>query len=169
MAICHQTTLSLPWSWGCGLGTRLPPTPFIYTYDKRKAFSLCSSLSILHAGPKSLQLHADNNQLATKSLPFQNQLKQSLEFFDRIWNNRWLRRVSIILFLNKDHSFKTKIEGGKKIEEYFPEFSTYTPPPDYLGKLCNNDLSRNLPLQCTFFCCLHACSQYVGSHTVRTD
>jgi hypothetical protein len=36
--------------------------------------------------------------------------------------------VSIILFLNKQDKLKSKIEEGKKLEEYFPEFTSYAPP-----------------------------------------
>ena len=44
----------------------------------------------------------------------------------------------MILFLNKMDSLKEKVEGGKfKIEDYFPEFSTYKPPPDASGEHWN--------------------------------
>ena len=48
--------------------------------------------------------------------------------FESIWNNRWLRNVSIILFLNKQDILQEKLEKGKIIEDYFPDFSTYRPP-----------------------------------------
>lgn len=57
-----------------------------------------------------------------------NRLKESLDLFESIWNNRWLRSVSIILFLNKQDKLKTKIEEGKKLEDYFVEFGSYSPP-----------------------------------------
>lgn len=57
-----------------------------------------------------------------------NRLRESLELFESIWNNRWLRNVSIILFLNKQDILQEKLEKGKKIEDYFPDFSTYRPP-----------------------------------------
>ena len=58
----------------------------------------------------------------------QNRLKESLDLFEQIWNNRWLRTVSIILFLNKQDILQDKVRQGKKIEDYFPEFSSYRPP-----------------------------------------
>ena len=33
--------------------------------------------------------------------PGQNRLRESLDLFKSIWNNRWLRTISVILFLNK--------------------------------------------------------------------
>ena len=33
--------------------------------------------------------------------PSQNRLRESLDLFKSIWNNRWLRTISVILFLNK--------------------------------------------------------------------
>ena len=38
-----------------------------------------------------------------------------MELFESIWNNRWLRNVSIILFLNKQDILQEKLEKGKKI------------------------------------------------------
>ena len=31
----------------------------------------------------------------------QNRLREALDLFRSIWNNRWLRTISVILFLNK--------------------------------------------------------------------
>lgn len=40
---------------------------------------------------------------------------------------RWLRTISIILFLNKQDLLAEKVKLGKsKIEDYFPEFANYT-------------------------------------------
>lgn len=59
----------------------------------------------------------------------QNRLRESLELFEKIWNNRWLKEVSVILFLNKQDILKEKINEGKfKLESYFPEFKGYQPP-----------------------------------------
>jgi len=63
-----------------------------------------------------------------------NRLRESLELFESIWNNRWLRTVSIILFLNKQDILREKVEQGKKIEDYFPEFASYRPPQDISDK-----------------------------------
>jgi guanine nucleotide-binding protein G(s) subunit alpha len=58
-----------------------------------------------------------------------NRLRESLNLFRSIWVNRWLSRVSIILFLNKYDLFTQKIESGKcKLEKYFPEFKKYQLP-----------------------------------------
>ena len=48
---------------------------------------------------------------------------------------RWLRTVSIILFLNKMDMLKKKVEEKIfPIEDYFPEYSNYRPPqPDSSG------------------------------------
>lgn len=61
--------------------------------------------------------------------PNQNRLRESLELFYSIWNNRWLRNISSILFLNKQDILEEKITAdipGKKLEDYFPEFATYS-------------------------------------------
>lgn len=63
-----------------------------------------------------------------------NRLKESLDLFEQIWNNRWLRTVSVILFLNKQDILREKVDGGKKVEVYFPEFSSYRPPDIDMSK-----------------------------------
>lgn len=58
----------------------------------------------------------------------QNRLKESLELFNSIWNNRWLRTISSILFLNKQDILTEKINNdveGQRLEDYFPEFAEY--------------------------------------------
>uniref|UniRef100_A0A667XU39 Guanine nucleotide-binding protein G(s) subunit alpha n=1 Tax=Myripristis murdjan TaxID=586833 RepID=A0A667XU39_9TELE len=53
-----------------------------------------------------------------------NRLQEALNLFKNIWNNRWLRTISVILFLNKQDLLAEKVLAGKsKIEEYFPEFA----------------------------------------------
>uniref|UniRef100_A0A7N5ZQL1 Guanine nucleotide-binding protein G(s) subunit alpha n=1 Tax=Anabas testudineus TaxID=64144 RepID=A0A7N5ZQL1_ANATE len=60
-----------------------------------------------------------------------NRLQEALNLFKNIWNNRWLRTISVILFLNKQDLLAEKVLAGKsKIEEYFPEFARYTTPDD---------------------------------------
>ncbi|XP_043945905.1 guanine nucleotide-binding protein G(s) subunit alpha isoform X1 [Protopterus annectens] len=60
-----------------------------------------------------------------------NRLQEALNLFKSIWNNRWLRTISVILFLNKQDLLAEKILAGKsKIEDYFPEFARYTTPDD---------------------------------------
>ncbi|CAI9737960.1 nucleotide-binding G(s) subunit alpha [Octopus vulgaris] len=61
----------------------------------------------------------------------QNRLKESLELFQSIWNNRWLRSISVILFLNKQDLLAEKVKAGKsKIETYFADFERYVTPVD---------------------------------------
>ena len=61
----------------------------------------------------------------------QNRLKESLALFKNIWNNRWLKTISVILFLNKQDMLAEKIKAGRhKLETYFPEFAAYQLPQD---------------------------------------
>ena len=61
----------------------------------------------------------------------QNRLREALDLFRSIWNNRWLRTISVILFLNKQDLLEGKIRSGKsKLEDYFPEFAQYMIPPE---------------------------------------
>ncbi|ELU11052.1 hypothetical protein CAPTEDRAFT_164626 [Capitella teleta] len=65
--------------------------------------------------------------LVLREDPSQNRLKESLELFRNIWNNRWLRTISVILFLNKQDLLTEKVKAGRsRIEDYFPEYSRYT-------------------------------------------
>ena len=50
---------------------------------KRKLFAISSY---------NMVLREDNSQ---------NRLREALDLFRAIWNNRWLRTISVILFLNK--------------------------------------------------------------------
>ena len=44
---------------------------------------------------------------------------------------RWLRTISVILFLNKQDLLEEKIRAGKsKLEDYFSDFARYTTPLD---------------------------------------
>lgn len=46
--------------------------------------------------------------------PSQNRLRESLDLFKSIWNNRWLRTISVILFLNKQvWNFKKQTNKNK--------------------------------------------------------
>lgn len=65
-----------------------------------------------------------------------NRLQEALNLFKNIWNNRWLRTISVILFLNKQDLLAEKVLAGKsKIEDYFPEFARYTTPDDAIPEL----------------------------------
>lgn len=44
---------------------------------------------------------------------------------------RWLRTISVILFLNKQDLLAEKVLAGKsRLEDYFAEFTRYNTPPD---------------------------------------
>lgn len=61
----------------------------------------------------------------------QNRLRESLALFKNIWNNRWLKTISVILFLNKQDMLAEKIKAGRyKLEAFFPEFASYQLPSD---------------------------------------
>lgn len=91
--------------------------------------------------------------------PTQNRLRESLDLFKSIWNNRymrellvkcqkwltmhptsyyfpplslkhrWLRTISVILFLNKQDLLAEKVKAAKsKLSDYFAEFNRYQTP-----------------------------------------
>jgi len=61
----------------------------------------------------------------------QNRLRESLDLFTGIWNNRFLKTISVILFLNKQDLLRDKVLAQKsKIEDYFPEYARYRTPDD---------------------------------------
>ena len=72
----------------------------------------------------------------------QNRLRESLELFFSIWNNRWLRNISSILFLNKQDLLKEKIMNdvpGQRLEDYFLDFEMYmSPEPGGAGPTIRN-------------------------------
>lgn len=43
----------------------------------------------------------------------QNRLREALSLFETIWNNRWLKTISVILFLNKQDLLRDKITAGR--------------------------------------------------------
>ncbi|GAV09412.1 hypothetical protein RvY_18959 [Ramazzottius varieornatus] len=56
----------------------------------------------------------------------ENRLQESLDLFKSLWNNRFLRCISMILFLNKVDRLQEKIVSGRsRLEDYFPDFATY--------------------------------------------
>jgi len=66
----------------------------------------------------------------------QNRLRESLDLFRSIWNNRWLRTISVILFLNKQDLLEEKItQGRSRLEDYFPEFVHYAVPQEALPEI----------------------------------
>jgi len=61
----------------------------------------------------------------------QNRLRESLDLFKNLWNNRWLKNISTILFLNKLDLLTEKIKAARsKLEDFFPEFARYQTPVD---------------------------------------
>ena len=52
----------------------------------------------------------------------QNRLREALDLFRSIWNNRWLRTISVILFLNKQDLLEEKI----KCVHAFISYCTYS-------------------------------------------
>ncbi|XP_006808171.2 guanine nucleotide-binding protein G(olf) subunit alpha-like isoform X1 [Neolamprologus brichardi] len=60
-----------------------------------------------------------------------NRLRESLDLYRSIWTNRFLKTISVILFLNKQDVLAEKILAGKsKLEDYFPEYNNYQLPAD---------------------------------------
>ena len=74
---------------------------------------------------------ASSYNMTLREDPSQNRLRESLELFASIWNNRWLRTISVILFLNKMDQLEEKILAGRsRIEDYFPEYASYQTPQE---------------------------------------
>ena len=66
--------------------------------------------------------------LTLKEDPSKNRLKESLDLFTQIWENRFLNEVSVILFLNKVDLLEEKIDANRhKLEDFFPSFKYYQP------------------------------------------
>lgn len=91
--------------------------------------------------------------------PTQNRLRESLDLFKSIWNNRWLRTISVILFLNKQDLLAEKIKAGKsKLSDYFAEFNRYQTPGNktikFHMKILTN-LLLNLPFLFSNFSPIH--------------
>ncbi|XP_009584192.1 PREDICTED: guanine nucleotide-binding protein G(olf) subunit alpha, partial [Fulmarus glacialis] len=95
--------------------------------DERRKWIQCFNdvtaiIFVVACSSYNMVIREDNNT---------NRLRESLDLFKSIWNNRWLRTISIILFLNKQDMLAEKVLAGKsKIEDYFPEYVHYTVPED---------------------------------------
>ncbi|XP_058251262.1 guanine nucleotide-binding protein G(olf) subunit alpha-like isoform X3 [Hemibagrus wyckioides] len=93
--------------------------------DERRKWIQCFNdvtaiIFVVASSSYNMVIREDNNT---------NRLREALNLFHSIWNNRWLRTISIILFLNKQDMLAEKVLAGKsKIEDYFPEYSRYTIP-----------------------------------------
>eukprot|EP00112_Aurelia_sp_Birch-Aquarium-sp1_P000566 Seg1054.4 transcript_id=Seg1054.4/GoldUCD/mRNA.D3Y31 product="Guanine nucleotide-binding protein G" protein_id=Seg1054.4/GoldUCD/D3Y31 len=76
--------------------------------------------------------------IALREDPTQNRLKESIDLFKMVWNNRFLKYVALILFLNKQDLLSDKILAGKsKLEDYFPEYIRYTTPEKAVKDNCD--------------------------------
>ncbi|VDO93617.1 unnamed protein product [Soboliphyme baturini] len=76
-----------------------------------------------------------------------NRLRESLSLFKSIWNNRWLKTISAILFLNKQDLLAEKIKSGRhKLEDYFPDYQNYQIPPDGILFVLFFSFTRSLAL-----------------------
>ncbi|KAJ8944925.1 hypothetical protein NQ318_013073 [Aromia moschata] len=54
-----------------------------------------------------------------------NRLKEAFTLFTDIYRSKFVRDAGLIVFLNKQDLLKQKIDKGRRIENYFPEYSTY--------------------------------------------
>nr|XP_046263652.1 guanine nucleotide-binding protein G(olf) subunit alpha isoform X3 [Scatophagus argus] len=93
--------------------------------DERRKWIQCFNdvtaiIFVVASSSYNMVIREDNNT---------NRLREALDLFRSIWNNRWLRTISVILFLNKQDMLADKVLAGKsKIEDYFPEYARYTIP-----------------------------------------
>uniref|UniRef100_A0A2C9JYD2 Uncharacterized protein n=1 Tax=Biomphalaria glabrata TaxID=6526 RepID=A0A2C9JYD2_BIOGL len=75
--------------------------------------------------------------------PTRNRLLESLENFEQVWNNRFLRPVSVLLFLNKIDILLEKVSRGRSIQEFldqhpdmFPDYTTFAHSILYTTSQC---------------------------------
>ncbi|XP_072036099.1 guanine nucleotide-binding protein G(s) subunit alpha-like isoform X1 [Amphiura filiformis] len=62
-----------------------------------------------------------------------NRLEESLQLYEHLWANRFLKDRSFILFLNKQDILAEKVAGGRSsIGTHFPAYNDYT-PSDSIG------------------------------------
>jgi len=54
-----------------------------------------------------------------------NRLREAVNLFEDIWHSRFLQNAGVITFLNKQDMLKEKVESGKSIAPYFPEYDKY--------------------------------------------
>ncbi|KAG5877840.1 hypothetical protein JTB14_036975 [Gonioctena quinquepunctata] len=68
-----------------------------------------------------------------------NRLKESFELFRDIYASEFMLDAGMIVFLNKQDILRRKIEQGKNLEKYFPEFNNYKPERK---EECDNEYDR---------------------------
>lgn len=54
-----------------------------------------------------------------------NRLFESISLFRRVWHNRFLLQSGVITFLNKQDVLRDKIDAGRRIGRYFPEYEQF--------------------------------------------
>ncbi|XP_041804237.1 guanine nucleotide-binding protein G(olf) subunit alpha isoform X2 [Chelmon rostratus] len=118
--------------------------------DERRKWIQCFNdvtaiIFVVASSSYNMVIREDNNT---------NRLREALDLFRSIWNNRWLRTISVILFLNKQDMLAEKVLAGKsKIEDYFPEYARYTIPnegscPTYIPKVPIELLITSVSVDC---------------------
>lgn len=77
-----------------------------------------------------IELQKKKSEICQLSANFRIVIKiYEILFFFYFFCYRWLRTISVILFLNKQDLLAEKVKAGKhKLEDYFPEFSRYQTP-----------------------------------------
>ncbi|XP_054452783.1 guanine nucleotide-binding protein G(olf) subunit alpha isoform X2 [Anoplopoma fimbria] len=110
--------------------------------DERRKWIQCFNdvtaiIFVVASSSYNMVIREDNNT---------NRLREALDLFRSIWNNRWLRTISVILFLNKQDMLAEKVLAGKsKIEDYFPEYARYTIPNEGLWPHGNVQSTNGVP------------------------
>lgn len=93
--------------------------------DERRKWIQCFNdvtaiIFVVASSSYNMMLREDNSQ---------NRLEEAVHLFQTIWNNRWLKTISVILFLNKQDLLREKILLGKsKLEDYFEDYKGYVCP-----------------------------------------
>ncbi|KAI4467054.1 gtp-binding protein alpha subunit [Holotrichia oblita] len=54
-----------------------------------------------------------------------NRLKEAFHVYEEIFWSRFVRGAGFLIFLNKQDLLRKKIESGRKIENYFPDYINY--------------------------------------------
>ncbi|XP_071448278.1 guanine nucleotide-binding protein G(f) subunit alpha [Hetaerina americana] len=72
-----------------------------------------------------------------------NRLEEAVSLFDDVWNSRFLIDSGFIIFLNKQDVLEQKVNQGKSIGKYFPDYRKYTvakrdgnPDNEYIKTRC---------------------------------
>lgn len=70
-------------------------------------------------------ISASDFDLTLREDQTKNRLQEALELFESIFWSRYVREAGMIVFLNKQDLLQKKIESGRKLEKYFPEFRDF--------------------------------------------